>query len=112
MFSTIFAMSAAAAAMQADPVNNARRAYNDCLRSYMRAQLEQRVEPSAFETALSGQCADRAAAFTAALVQRDARTGGSRARAEEDARMTMEDMRATTSEYYTDYHSTNTMPPN
>lgn len=111
MFSTIIGIAAAAAAMQADPVNNARRAYSDCLRSYMRAQLEERVEPAAFETALSGQCTDRATAFTAALVQRDSRTGGSRARAEEDARMTMEDMRATTSEYYADYHSTNMMPP-
>ena len=112
MFSSMIALVAAAAAMQADPVNNARRAYSDCLRSYMRAQLEQRVEPSAFESALSGQCTDRGAAFTAALIQRDSRAGGGRARAEEDARMTMEDMRATTAEYYADYHTNNTMPPN
>ena len=112
MFSSMIALAAAAAAMQADPVNNARRAYSDCLRSYMRAQLEQRTEPAAFTTALPSQCTDRGAAFTAALVQRDARAGGGRARAEEDARMTMEDMRATTVEYYSDYHSNNTMPPN
>lgn len=112
MFFSIMTLAAAAAAMQADPVNNARRAYSDCLRSYMRAQLEQRVEPSAFENGLSSQCTDRAATFTAALVQRDSRAGGGRARAEEDARMTMEDMRATTAEYYADYHSSNTTPPN
>lgn len=111
MFSILIALSAAATAMQADAINSARRAYNDCLRSYMRAQLEQRTEPSAFESALAQQCTDRGAAFTAALIQRDSRTGGSRARAEEDARMTMEDMRATTVEYYNDYHSTNSMPP-
>ena len=112
MFSSVIALVAAAAAMQADPVNNTRRAYSDCLRAYMRAQLEQRVEPPAFESSLASQCTDRAAAFTAALIQRDSRAGGGRARAEEDARLTMEDMRATTVEYYVDYHSNNSMPPN
>ena len=111
MLSSLLTLAAAAASMQADPVNNARRAYSDCLRTYMRAQLEQRAEPPAFEAAIANQCADRASAFTAALVQRDARSGGNRARAEEDARMTMEDIRATTVEYYSDYHSSNTMPP-
>ena len=111
MFFSIMALAAAAASMQSDPVNNARRAYSDCLRTYMRAQLEQRAEPAAFEAALASQCTVRGAAFTAALVQRDSRAGGGRARAEEDARMTMEDMRATTVEYYQDYHSNNTVPP-
>jgi hypothetical protein len=111
MFSSVIALAAAVAAMQSDPVNNARQAYNTCLRSYMRAQLEQHTEPAAFETALPTQCNDRGAAFTAALVQRDSRAGGGRARAEEDARMTMEDMRATTVEYYADYHASNSLPP-
>ncbi len=110
MLSSLLALAAAAVSMQADPVNSARQAYSDCLRSYMRAQLEQRAEPAAFEAAIANQCADRATAFTSVLVQRDARSGN-RARAEEDARMTMEEIRATTVEYYTDYHSSNTMPP-
>ena len=110
MFSSMMALVAALAAAQSDPVNNARQAYNSCLRAYMRAQLEQRTDPAAFESALSSQCTDRGAAFTAALIQRDSRAGGGRARAEEDARMTMEDMRATTAEYYADYHASNTMP--
>ncbi len=111
MLSSLLALAAAAVSMQADPVNSARQAYSDCLRSYMRAQLEQRAEPAAFEAAIANQCADRATAFTSVLVQRDARSAGNRARAEEDARMTMEEIRATTVEYYTDYHSSNTMPP-
>jgi hypothetical protein len=110
MIATLFAMTAAAAAMQADPVNDARRAYSDCLRVYMRAQLEARTDPAQFETALGSQCTSQSAAFIAALVRRDTRSGGSRARAEEDARMTMEDMRVTTVEYYNDYFSTETMP--
>jgi hypothetical protein len=110
MISTLMGMLAAVTAVQADPVNNARQAYNACLRAYMRAQLEQHVDPAAFEAAISSQCNDRGAAFTAALIQRDSRAGGGRARAEEDARMTMEDMRATTVEYYNDYHANNTMP--
>src|SRR5687767_7817408 len=111
MISSWMALAATIAAMQADPVNNARRAYSDCLRAYMRAQLDQRAEPAAFEAALGSQCNDRGATFTAALIQRDSRAGGGRARAEEDARMTMEDMRATTIEYYNDYYASNTVPP-
>lgn len=110
MISGLLALAASAAALQADPFNDARRAYSDCLRDHMRAQLEQGVDPAAFEASLGDQCTDRAAAYTAALVQRDTRTGGNRARAEEDARMTMEDMRATTVEYYSDYHSNNSRP--
>ncbi|HET9428380.1 MAG TPA: hypothetical protein VFO69_08495 [Allosphingosinicella sp.] len=111
MFFSFVTVIAAAASMQADPVNSARRAYTDCLQAYMRAQLEQRTEPAAFEAALASQCSDRAAAFTSAVVQRDSRADG-RARAEENAHMQMEDIRATKIEYYADYHSTNTMPPN
>jgi hypothetical protein len=111
MFSTLIAMTVAAAGLQADPVNHARRAYSDCLRVYMRAQLEARTDPAQFESSLGAQCTSQATAFITALVQRDSRAGGGRARAEEDARFTMEDMRATTVEYYRDYHSNNTMPP-
>ena len=110
MFFSLMALAAAAASMQAEPVNIARRAYSDCLQAYLREQLQQRTEPAAFEAALPGQCADRAAAFTAAMIQRDSRADG-RARAEENARMQMEDIRATKAEYYVDYHSTNTIPP-
>ena len=110
MFFSLMALAAAAASMQAEPVNNARRDYSDCLQSYLREQLQQRTEPAAFEAALPGQCADRAAAFTAAMIQRDSRADG-RARAEENARIQMEDIRATKAEYYVDYHSTNTIPP-
>ena len=110
MFFSLMALAAAAASMQAEPVNNARRAYSDCLQSYLREQLQQRTEPAAFEAALPSQCADRAAAFTAAMIQRDSRADG-RARAEENAQMQMEDIRATKAEYYVDYHSTNTSPP-
>jgi hypothetical protein len=110
MISGLLALAASLVALQADPINDARRAYNDCLRSHMRAQLEERVEPAAFEASLQGRCADRETAYTAALVARDTRAGGNRARAEEDARMTMEDMRATTVEYYSDYHSNNSKP--
>lgn len=110
MFLSLMALAAAAASMQADPVNGARRAYTECLQSYMRAQLEQRTEPAAFEAAVASQCSDRAAAFTAAVVQRDSRADG-RARAEENARSQMEEIRATKIEYYADYHATNSMPP-
>ncbi len=111
MIAILLAMAAGAATIQSEAVNNARQAYNDCLRAFMRAELDQGTEPAAFEAALSGQCAQQGSAFTAALVQRDLKSGGKRNQAEEDARMTMEDIRATTVEYFSDYHSTNSRPP-
>ena len=55
MFFSLMALAAAAASMQAEPVNNARRAYSDCLQSYLREQLQQRTEPAAFEAAHEGR---------------------------------------------------------
>lgn len=92
-------------AMQNDAINASRQAYSTCLRDYMRAQLAADAQPAAFETALPNQCTDRATAFRQALVDRDVRAGGGRARAEEDAQMTMEDMRANTVERYRDEYS-------
>lgn len=95
-------LALAATAAQGDATNTSRQAFSTCLRDYMRTSLEQRMEPAAFEAAVPQQCADRGATFRAALVDRDARTGGGRARAEEDAQMTMDDMRAATVERYRD----------
>jgi len=110
MLSSVLALTLGAAAIQGDP-NATRTAYSTCLRAYMRTSLEQRMEPAAFETGMNSQCTSEAGAYRAALVARDARTGGSRARAEEDAQMTIDDAKANTLEYYRDYHSSNTMPP-
>lgn len=102
MLSLLLALAAAA---QTDAINTARSAYSTCLRDYMRASLERDTAPDAFETALATQCTDRAGAFRAALIERDVRSGGARARAEEDANMTMEDMRANTVERFRDEYS-------
>lgn len=98
-------MLALAFALQNDAINASRQAYSTCLRDYMRAQLAADAQPAAFEAALPNQCGDRATAFRTALVDRDARAGGNRARAEEDAQMTMDDMRANTVERYRDEYS-------
>lgn len=110
MISTMLAMTLAATAAQADPVNDARRAYSDCMRGFMRTSLQQRMEPAAFETALNAQCTERAAAYREALIRRDARNGGGRARAEQDAEMTIEDTKANTLEYYRDYYENEQVP--
>lgn len=111
MISVLLSAALATTAMQSEAANSARRAYSDCLRAFMRTSLEQRMEPAAFETAMSTQCTTQATAYRAAMVQRDQRAGGSRARAEEDAQIMIDDEKANTLEYYRDYHSSNTMPP-
>ena len=84
---------ALAAMVQTDAINSARQAYSACLREYVTTSMEGGITPDAFEASIADQCADRAAAFREALIERDVRAGGSRARAEEDAQMMMEDMR-------------------
>lgn len=96
---------ALAAAVQTDAINSARQAYSTCLRDYMRASLEGDMAPDTFEAALATQCTDRAGSFRTALIDRDVRSGGNRARAEEDANMTMDDMRANTVERFRDEYS-------
>jgi hypothetical protein len=110
MISAMLAAALALTAMQSDAANSARRAYSDCLRTFMRASLQQRMEPAAFETAMGNQCTTQATAYRAALVARDQRAGGSRARAEEDAQIMIDDTKANVLEYYRDYFTSNTMP--
>lgn len=105
MLSLVLAL-AAGAAMQNEGVNNARSAYSTCLREYLTAQLTADAAPAAFEAALPNQCGDRASAFQAAVVARDGRTPSTRPQAEEDARMTMEDIRANMVERYRDEYAT------
>lgn len=104
MLSLVLAL-AAGAAMQSEGVNGARDAYSTCLREYLRAQLAANTEPAAFETALPNQCGDRGNAFRAATVARDGSSASTRAQAEEDARATMEDIRANMVERYRDEYS-------
>ena len=111
MISSLLALSLALAAMQQEAANQARRDYSTCLRSFMRASLQQRMEPGAFETAMNTQCATQATAYRTAMVARDQRSGGSRTRAEEDAQIMLDDAKANVMEYYRDYFSSNTVPP-
>lgn len=111
MISALLATALALTAMQSEAANGARRAYSDCLRSFMRTSLEARMEPAAFEAAMGTQCATEATAYRTAMIQRDQRAGGSRARAEEDAQIMIDDEKANTLEYYRDYFTSNTMPP-
>lgn len=96
---------ALAFAMQNDAINTSRQAYSTCMRDYLRAQLATDTQPAAFEAALPNQCTDRATAFRQALVARDVGAGSARARAEEDANMALEDMRATAVERFRDEYS-------
>ncbi|MBX3562460.1 MAG: hypothetical protein KF780_11690 [Sphingomonas sp.] len=93
---------ALAAMGQTEAINTARQGYSSCLRQYLNESMEQNVAPDAFERGIGAQCTSQATSFREALIQRDVRAGGGRARAEEDARITMEDLRANFIEMYRD----------
>ena len=110
MISVLLSAALAVTAMQSEAANQARVAYSNCLRTFMRTSLEARMEPAAFETAMGTQCMTQATAYRSAMVARDQRAGGSRARAEEDAQIMIDDTKANVLEYYRDYFTSNTMP--
>ena len=99
MLSFVLALAVAA---QSDATASTRQAYSACLREHLDASLEGNVAPDRFEATIAGQCTGQATAFRDALIQRDVRAGGNRARAEEDAGVIMEDMRVNYVERYRD----------
>ena len=108
MLSFVLALAVAA---QSDATTSTRQAYSACLREHLDTSLEGNVAPDRFEATIAGQCTGQATAFRDALIQRDVRGGGNRARAEEDAGVIMEDMRVNYVERYRDEVDAATPPP-
>ena len=110
MISSLLALTLLASAAQPqDPTVPLRQNYMRCFDAFMRASLQQRMEPPAFETALAQQCGDRIATYRSAMIQRE-RTPSNRVRAEEDVRVDLEDAKLNLIERYRMYFESNSAP--
>jgi hypothetical protein len=65
-----------------DATSQNREAYARCLKDFMRASLEQKMEPAAFDTAIVSACKDKEAPLKAALLNADLAMGLKRAASE------------------------------
>ena len=92
MISTAIAFSLMAAQLLAA---GPRQEFSSCLRAFMTTKLEARMEPAAFETEQASTCTAQETAYRAAYIQAAVRVGDSRAVAERDANLEVEDLRTT-----------------
>lgn len=70
------------AASAGSPSSESREGYARCLKDFMRASLEQKMEVAAFDTAVANACRDKQALFKTALVNADLALGMKRAASE------------------------------
>lgn len=110
MLSSILALLAASAAVQADPTVQPRERYMRCLDGLVRQRLEQGQSPAEFEQSYGQACTAERAAYRQAIVRRESGYGATPARAAEDADLEMEDARANFVELYNWHHSEGTRP--
>ena len=71
-----------------------RNQFSTCLRSFVNAKLEERMTPANFETAYTSACREQEAAYKTAYIEAATRAGDRRPRAEEDANLEVQDLRA------------------
>ncbi len=110
MISSLLALTLLASAAQPqDPTVPLRQNYMRCLDGFMRASLQQRMEPPAFEAALAQQCGEPIASYRSAMMRRE-RTPSNRVRAEEDIRLDLEDTKVNLLERYRMYFESNSAP--
>lgn len=93
MISSVVAVSLMLAVQM--PGGAQRQQFANCLRAFMNEKIQERMEAEAFETALAGACREQEAAYRTSYVAAAVRTGDSRARAEQDANIEVQDLRAT-----------------
>jgi hypothetical protein len=110
MISTALALMLVTAAQASDPTNVQRRSYNICLNQFMRSKLRDRLSPEEFDTAVEGACAEQEAALKNAIIQRNVGFGDSRAAAERDAGMEIDDYQGNAREMYREHKENNTLP--
>jgi hypothetical protein len=79
-----------------------RHAYAACIKTFESNQLQAKVDPAAYETAVKTACQSEAAAFTAALVNYDVAMGTKRAAATVNAARDLEDYQLTSVDRYKD----------
>jgi hypothetical protein len=81
---------------------NERQQYSRCLRTFLTAQLDERVAPAAFDTAIAGACSQQEAAYRTAYIAAATRAGDSRPAAERDVATEIADLRSNFKEQYRD----------
>ncbi|BAV66230.1 hypothetical protein [Sphingobium cloacae] len=74
-----------AAAPAADPVGAGRKAFSQCLSAQIQPSLDKKLTLGDFQSTLKQKCADKEAAFRAAIVADDKSSGMSEKEAQSDA---------------------------
>jgi hypothetical protein len=83
--SIVLAMAMHMAAMKADPQNDARKAFNNCLVEEHNSAVEAKKSGSAFNEQLAGACADKRKAYFDIIVRAERSFGSKQADAEQFA---------------------------
>ena len=95
----------ALAAPNPKTIEGPRHAYAACIKTFESNQLQAKVDPAAYETAVKAACPSEAAALTTALINYDVAMGTKRAKATENAAMDLEDYQLTSVDRYKDLFS-------
>lgn len=102
MISSVLALLLATTVQSDEATRQARTAYTGCLRQFMERSLEDRKEIEAFNSEVAGQCTAQAGSLREAIIARELAARGTRARAEEDARLDVEDAQETFKQLFAD----------
>ena len=94
MFLSMLAIAAAAASAQAsDTTRASREAFTGCLRGYVEQAMQNRMSQDAFEREFPQACAAQQTAFRDAIIARETGLRATRANAEDQANLEIEDAR-------------------
>jgi len=97
-----FVMALALAAPNPTSIDAPRKAFAACLKTFEKNQMDGKVAPAAYETAVKTACPAEADALTQALVKYDVAMGTKRATATSNAERDVDDYRLTSVERYRD----------
>ena len=92
----------ALAAPNPGSIDAPRRAFAACLKTFETNQLNAKVDPAAYETAVKAACPTEAESLMQALVKYDVAMGTKRATAASNAQRDVDDYRLTSVERYRD----------
>lgn len=100
MMISMLAMAAAATAMQSDTTRASREAFTACLRAYVNRSTEAGLTREAFDRDYPQQCTAQQQAFRNAVLAREMALRATRANADGQADMEIEDARVNFSELF------------
>ena len=100
MMISMFAMAAAATAMQSDTTRASREAFTACLRTYVNRSIEGGMNQETFDREYPQQCTAQQQAFRDAVMARETALRATRANAQSQADLEIEDARVNFSERF------------